>query len=99
MTHNNMYIDAECPKSVEQTPYTDFVPSFQRDTHCYTDDRIASYGTGSVFGSGSIIIYQKGCNLRDRGKGDICHAVHFFNVNNGLGCLTMKRKKWFSVNI
>jgi len=86
---NNDCLKLNC--SFKQNPYAGVVPSFHRDTHCNADDRIASYRTGSVFGSGSIIIYQKGCNLRDRRKGDICHAVHFFNVNNGLGCLIMKR--------
>lgn len=54
------------------------------------DDRIARHRSRLLPGFGSVIIYQQGHNVRDRRKGDICHAADFFYIYNGLGCLEAK---------
>lgn len=64
----------------------------QCPTHCDADDWIARHRCSSLLSSGAIVIYQQGHNLGDRRKSDICHAVHFFYIHNGFGCLEKGRE-------
>lgn len=54
------------------------------------DNRVARHRSSVLSAFGGIIVYQQGHNVRDRRKGDICHAVDFFYIYNGLGCLEAK---------
>lgn len=50
-------------------------------THCDTDDGVAGWWVEIIWCPGDIIVMEQRHNMRQRGEGDISHAVGLLDVN------------------
>lgn len=68
-----------------------------------TDDRIAGGGLQLLLGAdvslaSDAVIVQQGHHPRQRGEGDVCHAIGLLDVDDGLGHLSNKTQHGVSLS-
>lgn len=68
----------------------------QHPTYRHTHNRISIGWIGLVFGFSCVIIHEQGNHTGHGREGNICDAIHLFNVDNGLVHLAKRERSSFA---